>query len=416
MTKPNSNNLNIVRFDDKLVYHASYNLTPRAFKVLCYIIARYIKPDEDTALPTEIIVPAIDLIRNAIQGNSHSVYEELPKTCKELMSHIEFSTGMEVDGYKLQGYVAWCSSVVPIKSPNGSIDIRFRFDPLMAQFLLGLTRYVRLYRPEINRLKRSHAIRIFQMLKGIRNRRAKYEVVSREKYEIGHLKFLLKLIENDKSSKRKEKYPKFKDFRRWVITPCIEEINEKTTIKVLEANPIREGRKIKYIEFVFIDQQPAKRLPQLPLWGEKYAPSNEELESLTWAQSNAYDDLIAFGIEEGIAFKQILPTIKGSELKGFEDYFIEQTLKFFKEKAKQYNAGTFVKWWTDKKVFDSSGDVWGKLLETVIARKKALRQENEQAFDNRIMAKDMPKSKFTAWYRTQEETEKTTPKLKKKKG
>lgn len=187
----------IVRFDDKLIYHGSYSLTPRAVKVLCYIIARYINPVEDEQLPISIEIPLTELIQYAIPSSSdskksNSIYQEIDKICDELTSKIHFSSGVKVDGYELRGYINWCSSAMPIKK-DGQILIRFGFDPLMGQFLLGLTQYVRLYRPEINRLRGSHAIRIFQILKGIRNRRAKYEVISQEVYEVKHLKFLLGL-------------------------------------------------------------------------------------------------------------------------------------------------------------------------------------------------------------------------------
>lgn len=387
-------NLDIVRFDDKLIYHGSYSLSPRAVKVLCYIIARYINPKQDTELPTSIKVPLTDIIQHAIQSTSKSksIYQEIQKICDELRSSIHFPSGIEIDGYELKGSISWCSSSIPFKE-NGKIFIRFGFDPLMSQFLLGLKQYVRLYRPEINRLKGSHSIRIFQMLKGVRNKKAKYEVISREVYEVENLKFLLGIAKN---------YKKFKDFRRWVIDKSVEEINEKTTVKIIAVNPIREGRKIKSLQFVFTDQQPTNSILTLPLWEGKFMPTPEEVDALPWAKFNAYNKLVEFGVEGGIAYKQIIPTIKGTEIHGYEDHFIDKALDIFRQKARQQDAGTFVKWWTAKKVFDSTGDLWAVILEDILKYKKSIQEKDPQAYSNRLMAMNMPKSEFVKQYRSQE--------------
>jgi len=394
-------NLDLVRFDDKLIYHGSYSLTPRAVKVLCYIIARHIDPKQDTQLPTSIEVPLTDIINHAIQGTSKSIYQEIENICEELTSKIHFSSGVEIDGYELRGFITWCSSAIPVKK-DGTIYVRFGFDPLMAQFLLGLKQYVRLYRPEINRLKGSHAIRIFQMLKGIRNKKSKYEVVSREIYEVEKLKFLLGIANN---------YKKFKDFRKWVIDKSVKEINRETTVKIIDVIYIKEGRKIKSLQFVFTDQQPVKAVPTLPLWEGEFTPTVGEIDALPWAKFNAYNRLVEFGVEGGIAYKQIIPTIKGTEIRGYEDHFIEKALEIFKQKARQQDAGTFVKWWIGKKVFDSTGDLWAVILEDIIRYKKDIQKTHPKAYSNRIVAMNIPKAEFIEQYRKEETEDETMEKV-----
>jgi hypothetical protein len=400
-----------VRFDDKLIYHGSYSLTPRAVKVLCYIIARYINPVEDKQLPISIEIPLTELIEYAIPSSSastksNSIYQEIDKICDELTSKIHFSSGVKVDGYELRGYINWCSSAMPVKK-DGQILIRFGFDPLMGQFLLGLTQYVRLYRPEINRLRGTHAIRIFQILKGIRNRRAKHEAISQEVYEVKHLKFLLGLKNN---------YPKFKDFNRWVLKTSLQEINEKTTIKILEIESIKEGRKTTAIRFIFTDQETKEGLPSLPLWGQSTTPKEAEINELPWAQFNAYNKLVAFGVDEGIAFKQIIPTIKGSEIRGYEDHFIEKAIIIFKQKAKQQDAGTFVKWWISKKVFDVTSDLWAVILEDILQYKKMLQATDEVKYNNRQVAMDRSMLEFKTYYKAQNSIKATNKIEKEQKG
>jgi len=117
------------------------------------------------------------------------------------------------------------------------------------------------------------------------------------------------------------------------------------------------------------------------------------------SRKQRYFQLVEFGVIEGIALKQLLPTIKGSEFVGFEDYFVKAALAHFLEWAKNPNPGVFVNWWLSNKVFDTSSSVWSKMLERVVTEKKNLQRNDPEAFDNRIIAKDMPYKEFLAWYK-----------------
>jgi len=172
----NKKMFDIVRFDDKLVYHGSYYLSPRAIKTICYLVARFVEPEEDATLPTQLVVPIKELAQAILDGTNtkiyKSIYQEIDGICSELTSsQIRFNSTVEVKGTKLKGYINWCSSAIPVHDKNGNASIQLSFDPMIAQFFLGLSRYVRLYRPELNRLQSGHSIRLFQMLKGIRNKR-----------------------------------------------------------------------------------------------------------------------------------------------------------------------------------------------------------------------------------------------------
>ena len=113
-----------------------------------------------------------------------------------------------------------------------------------------------------------------------------------------------------------------------------------------------------------------------------------------------------FGIFEGIVVKQILPTIGGSEVVGFEDIFIQRALNYFQKNAKQgdtveLSASIFVVWWHEKKIFDSQSDsgVWGILMEQVSDEKKKMQKNDPQAYDNRLVARTMSNAAFEQWYR-----------------
>ncbi len=387
----------LIRFDNRLVYQGSYHLPVRALKTLCHIIAKYVDPMANE-LPDELHIPLKE-IENAIKMNEgakwKSLYTDIDEICKDLTSNpIRFSNNIESkDGTKIRGYINWCSSAVPYRDKDGNVFIRFGFDKMMSHFLLGLVEYVRLYRPELNRLKRSHGIRLFQMLKGIRNKRSKYEQLSVESYDVERLKFLFALG---------KKYPEFKDFNKRVIKPAIEEINKKTSVLILKVEPIRKNRKIVSLTFHFTDQEPDepfKSRPRLPSKMKKGTVSEKDLAKLSFAKENAYRMLTEFGVEPGIAFLRLLPTIKGSEFEGFEDYFVEFALQHFKQWAKQQkskdqSAATFVNWWTKKGVFDTESDVWSKMIEKIMAAKKELQYKHLSKWDNRLLAKEMTAAAF----------------------
>ena len=387
----------LIRFDNRLVYQGSYHLPVRALKTLCHIIAKYVDPMANE-LPDELHIPLKE-IENAIKMNEgakwKSLYTDIDEICKDLTSNpIRFSNNIESkDGTKIRGYINWCSSAVPYRDKDGNVFIRFGFDKMMSHFLLGLVEYVRLYRPELNRLKRSHGIRLFQMLKGIRNKRSKYEQLSVESYDVERLKFLFALG---------KKYPEFKDFNKRVIKPAIEEINKKTSVLILKVEPIRKNRKIVSLTFHFTDQEPDepfKSRPRLPSKMKKGTVSEKDLAKLSFAKENAYRMLTEFGVEPGIAFLRLLPTIKGSEFEGFEDYFVEFALQHFKQWAKQQkskdqSAATFVNWWTKKGVFDTESDVWSKMIAKIMAAKKELQYKHLSTWDNRLLAKEMTAAAF----------------------
>ena len=122
------------------------------------------------------------------------------------------------------------------------------------------------------------------------------------------------------------------------------------------------------------------------------------METLTRAKLKGYNILIEYGIFEGIAYKQILPKIKGSEFEGYEDFFIEKAIQHFEKNAiqsttKELKASTFVIWWTKNKVFEN-GDVWADILEKLVKHKKQLQIKSPAAFDNRNIAKTMTNTQF----------------------
>lgn len=406
----------IVRFDNRLIYQASYYLPTRALRMLYHVIAKYVDP-RTKELPRELHLPVSEIeaaIKNRGAAQWKNFYREVEKLCEDLTNNpIRFKSEVEIKGKKMKGYLNWCSSALVYRNETGNVFIRLGFDNLLSQFLVGLTEYVRLNRTEISRLQRPHAIRLFEMLKGIRNRRRQYEQlaievagktykgVSVETYAVEDLKFLFGIS---------EQYKLYKHFKRQVIDRSVRDINQHTSIRILQVEGIRKKRKITSLAFYFVDQAPEIALPltekhRAPTHKKDQAPTAQELESLTWAQHLAYQELLQQGVYAGIAFYQFLPSIKGSVFKGFEDHFVKLAWQHFKQwtttrKKKSDQAAVFVTWWTKMDIFSPQSEVWVKILEQVQHIRKELEKAEIASYDNRIMAAEMTEGAFKAWYRS----------------
>lgn len=399
----------IVRLDDRLVYHGSYNLSAKAIKIIFYVIAKYINPkDTNKSLPIidiplkEIAVAITETDIEKKNNWSGSLYKSINEVCEEMSStQIKFHSDVEVDGLKLKGFINLCS-VFP-RMINGEKYISFGFDPFMAQFLFGLTKYVLTYRPEVNRLKSGYSIRLFQMLKGHARKKAKFGAkVFRETYSVENLRFLFNVG---------NAYSEFKHFNNLVIKKCIKEINANTTIKVLNVNKMKRGgaRTTSHLEFVFTEQEPNENLLLTDTNSSKgFVPNESDIDKLSVAELQAYEMLVEFGVIRGIAYRKILPEIKGSESEGFEDYFIKFCLSHFKKWSKNQDnprkaAATFVNWWTKNEIFDVTSDVWTMANEQIVQQKKQLLNKKPDAYQNRMIAKDMTYKEFSAWWKEQDQ-------------
>ena len=145
---------------------------------------------------------------------------------------------------------------------------------------------------------------------------------------------------------------------------------------------IKTKRRVTGVRFLIFDKIKRSSSKNKEGGGEDkkgYAPSEAELDILTFAQRNAYDNLVKFGVYEGIAFKNILPNLKGGDIEGFEDYFIKHALAHFKrwarqQTSKEISAATFVKWWNEADVFSHNQDVFWKIVEKVNKDKKKIDQ------------------------------------------
>jgi len=398
---------NLVRLHDYLVYKSSYFLSPVSTKILYYAIAKKFKPDTPMEeLETEIFIPLRELskaivetektvVEGVAKKSSNSLYETVEGVVQEL-ANLKFypEVGLEIDGNPVSDIITVCPRVRGGKGKNKERGVFIRFDRDVIPFLFKLRRYVLVHRTEINKLSSGYSIRLYQVLRGIINRKKKFGVTyCTETLSLTDLHFLL-------NTQDSESYKEFKYFNKNILKKSVKDIVNNTSIE-LEITPIRtkpEGaprRCTTHIKFTFHD----KLVLQKKGASKQFVPTAEDIEELTLAEKNAYEILVKFGVVEGIAFSQIIPFIEGSESIGFEDFFVQGTINYFEKYSKNQDnptmkVATFVNWWTKHKYFSIGQDAWSVVNEKVVQTKKQMQDKEPGRFKKRMFAKDMTAKEY----------------------
>lgn len=394
MSERNGRNM-VARIENKFVFNAQYQLSAREQKVILFLIAN-MDPKKQRRFHEQVI--SVKELEEILKKDSDTkwggLYSEMRDFTKRIRNKgIEFNTDIKVDGKSLPGYINWFQAVEPIKLKNGEVAISFLFSEKLKPFLIDLNEYARINYLEAAPLKSSYAIRMFQIFKAARGKMQKYERESSLEYGLENLKSVLGIS---------GKYKDFRNFRRRVLDAIFDEVNEHTNIYLLPIEYKRSGRVISHIIFRFRDKDltpdelPKGRSPE-------DGPKDKEVNKLTRSQLFAYQRLVEMGVRPGIAFWQMLPKVKGSEFKGFEDLYFEEAIRLFeaktKHKTKQGRAGAFVKWFLDAKVF-AEGNQFAIICERLQIRKKVLQSEKGGvAWHNRLAAREMTATEFESWVR-----------------
>ncbi len=406
--KPENVSNKIARIENKFIFHAQYKFTSREQKVILYLIAN-INPKQERFIEQIIPVRELEQVLKSDGKKWGGLYEEMRKFAKRIRTKgIEFDTNILIDGKRFPAYINWFQSVVPVQREDGEICIRFLFSQDLEPFLLSLNQYAKINRLEIAPMKSGFSIRMFQIFRAHRDRMAQHENISRLKYEVEGLKSLLGISGS---------YAQFRDFNKRVLNTVKREVNDNSSVFIIDIEKQRNSkRRITHVTFVFRDQEtehsqtsvlPPKTESSVKKTYGDYLPSAEEVGSLSKAQLDAYNHLVDFGVKEGIAFRQMVMKIKGSEAEGFEDWFAQEAIKIFKTKttlkSKKAQAGAFVRWYLEGKAFES-GSYFGQIMERMSRRKKRLSAEQWQ---NRKIAMKMSAEAFNAFYSKNKATLKT---------
>ncbi|MFK7981655.1 MAG: replication initiation protein [Saprospiraceae bacterium] len=378
-------NTKIARIENFFIFNAKYSLTAKEQKVMLYLIAQ-INPSLQERFH-EQIVPIKELQKLLIdKGKKNgSFYQEMEKFSDRIMDkRAYFDTEVELEGKRIPGRINFFQSISPIHNEKGEVCLEFLFSEKLKPFLLELKEYVSIDYQEVLLLKSGFSIRMYQIFRAHRDRMARHEKNSTLKYSVAELRSLLGVA---------DKYEDWRNFKRIVLDKVKKEINKHTSIK-MSFTTTREGRKVVGIIFNFSDRDGREAIGTTA--SNKPYLFGPKVEELSRAKFFAYQLLIAYGIKENIVL-QMIAKVTNPEYYGFEDWYFEEVLHFFGTKTNQEDgpakAGTLVTWFLKLQIFEQD-DNQAKLMEIIQKRKKTFRLAHTDAWDNRMVAREMTAGEF----------------------
>lgn len=212
----------IVKKSNRVITSRVKNYSLTQMKIMNLAISEL---TEQTTADDVLSFQAIDLL-NAI-GLGEKNHIELRKATLDMIRGIEIP---KEDGGFLQ--VPLFKKIEYFK--GGTIDIQFDSDvlPLLIQ---AKTEYTKYYFENIQRLRSSYSIKIYELCKQYQNTKQGYR-----DFTIDELKIFLDIPP--------KKYSRYCDLNQWVIKSSVKEINEKTDLKI-EDEPIKKGRSTTGVRF-----------------------------------------------------------------------------------------------------------------------------------------------------------------------
>lgn len=212
-----------------------------------------------------------------------------------------------------------------------------------------------------------------------------YEVLKRHQFKgeceitVEKIKFYLGL---------ENRYPKFYEFKRWVLIPSQKEIEKYTDLR-FDFHPGRkEGKRIISLKFDIFENQPHYTPDTIKFLSKIDSRVEEQFNSdsissthaeypdnaLTASQQRAFVFLASKGVNQSFILQQILPHPKVSyaPLIGYEDLYFKYLWKFFHNKTTvkgEKMAGAFVSWWKNGRLTDDG--LHSYILESVVKTKKS---------------------------------------------
>ncbi len=230
----------------------------------------------------------------------------------------------------------------------------------------------------------SNAIRLYEVLK-------RYQFLGECTLEVEKIKFFLGI---------EGKYPKFYEFKRWVLIPCQKEIEKFSDIKFEFMPAKKRGKSIVSLKFFISENQPEIIPDNIGfLTGESSRPKGknatvlqQKIDQLNYSQWMAFQFLSQLNVNKTFIIEKVLtdPKVNYQPLIGYEDIYMKILWKFLNEKSNATEkAGAFVDWWKKGKLTEDN--LHARMVEVVLKKKNAM-SENER--DRREATKQMNKKEY----------------------
>ena len=234
MTAPNP----VARIANSFLLHARYDFTANQQLILSYLVTG-VNPFSEKLYQVDVPIKNFKKLLKTDESKKWGSFgERLDSILSDVVGKkVRFPSGVTYDGFELPNEVVWIQSrKVFIDDETREPVIRFKFGEDMVPFLIGLKKYAQIHVVEVRPLSSRFAVRLFFALKAKREEERKYRNVTRVSYELEDLKDLLGIQDKYKGQ--------FKDFNRYVVQKCVNQINEYTSIKIIEVE--RQKKVVQY--------------------------------------------------------------------------------------------------------------------------------------------------------------------------
>ncbi len=227
------------------IIEASYRLSVAEQRVILSAISqvRRDKPVTDEVLYS---VTAADLAE-LCGTDPKTAYRDLQNAAERLQTR-RVSLILEPDGVTIRSkrrrVTCWVQTVDYIDQ-EGRVEMRFGKDIL--PYLTGLQReFTRYALSDVAKMTSAYGIRLYELLVQWKG--------GRREVALDDLRRWLQL---------EDRYPSIKDFKRWVLDPAVEQINEHSPL-MLTWSQRKTGRKVTHLVFDYAPKKPAKTASKTP--------------------------------------------------------------------------------------------------------------------------------------------------------
>lgn len=226
-------------YKSNALVEAQYRLSVAEQRIILACI-KHVRRDEKIT-DDELYSVSATQIAELSGTSTKQAYRELEKAALRLKQRdVRLLEEPNGQGKKRKVMVTgWVQTIIYVED-EGRVELRFTKDmlPYLSELSTQFTRYSL---ADVAQMTSGHAIRLYELLCQWRN-------LGRREVSIEWLRQAFQL--NDK-------YPAIKDFKRWVIAPAVEQINEHSPLWV-KYEQRKTGRRVSHLAFIFGEKKPTK--------------------------------------------------------------------------------------------------------------------------------------------------------------
>lgn len=225
----------VVKSND-LIQKSRFRLSLQQQKIILYVVSQIKRQDHEMQTYTFNIADFCRICGlDSIGGQQ---YQNLKDALQELKSKTLWITP-DPDTEVLVSWIGYAK----IHKNSGTVDIRMDNDlkPYLLELKKNFTQYELIY---TLRMKRKVSPRLYELLKSYH-----YDKTTQYRKDI-EFEELRKLLGCETST-----YAQYKNLNRFVLKPCVKEINDQTDISV-SYNPITAGKKTIGVSFIISRRNP----------------------------------------------------------------------------------------------------------------------------------------------------------------